>query len=186
MANLTPLKVSRIILHALFFLSGAAALGYQLVWAKMFSTGLGHEMPAVLAIIAAFMVGMALGAAWLDRFIPRDARAGRWLAGLELTIGVWAVIASFAIPHANEWALQLIGLAPSAGKHWLVAFAIPAVTLLPATVAMGATFPAMEKFLSVVAPRTRCRWIHFAVRQRREIFPSRERSRPSPPSPGAE
>ena len=145
--------MTRLALHLLFFLSGAAALGYQLVWAKMFSTGLGHEMPAVLAIIAAFMAGMALGAAWLDRFIPREVCAGRWLAGLELTIGVWAVIASFAIPHANEWALQLIGLAPNAGKHWLIAFAVPAFVLLPATVAVGATFPAMEKFLSAVAPR---------------------------------
>ena len=72
--------VTRFLLHVLFCLSGAAALGYQLVWAKMFSTGLGHEMPAVLAILAAIMAGMALGAAGLDRFIPRDTRAGRWLA----------------------------------------------------------------------------------------------------------
>ncbi len=143
----------RLALHLLFFLSGAAALGYQLVWAKMFSTGLGHEMPAVLAIIAAFMAGMALGAWGLDRFIPRDARAGRWLAGLEAVIGGWAVLASFFIPVVNEFALQLIGLEPGAGRHWLVAFAIPALVLLPATAALGATLPAMEKFLSALAPQ---------------------------------
>ena len=142
----------RFALHFLFFLSGAAALGYQLVWAKMFSTGLGHEMPAVLATIAAFMGGMALGAAFIDRLIPRDARAGFWLGGLELTIGSWAVIASLAIPHANDFALRLIGLAPGAFRQWLVAFAVPALVLLPATVALGATFPAMEKFLSALAP----------------------------------
>ena len=144
--------VIRLALHVLFFLSGAAALGYQLVWAKMFSTALGHEMPAVLATIAAFMGGMALGAAFIDRLIPRDIRAGLWLGGLELTIGLWAVIASLAIPHANEIALRLIGLAPGAFRHWLVAFAVPVIVLLPATVAIGATFPAMEKFLSVLAP----------------------------------
>jgi spermidine synthase len=140
--------VIRIAPHVLFFLSGVAALGYQLVWAKMFSTGLGHEMPAVLAIIAAFMAGMALGAAVLDRFIPRDARAGRWLCGLELVIGLWAVATSFLIPHLNEAALQFIGLNPSALRQWTVAFALPAIALLPATMAMGATFLAMEKFLS--------------------------------------
>jgi spermidine synthase len=140
-------------LHILFFFSGAAALGYQLVWSKMFSTGLGHEMPAVLAIICAFMAGMALGAAVFDRFIPRSSRAGLWLCGLELTIGAWAILASFAIPRVNELVLQLIGLDPVALKHWTVAFAIPALTLLPATMAMGATLPAMEKFLSVSAPQ---------------------------------
>ena len=143
----------RITLHFLFFLSGAAALGYQLVWSKMFSTGLGHEMPAVLAIVCAFMGGMALGSIAIDRFIPRNARAGLWFAALELTIGIWAVLASLLIPHVNEIALRLIGLAPSALKHWSIAFAIPALALLPATMAMGATFPAMEKFLSVIAPK---------------------------------
>src|SRR6186713_31127 len=104
-------------LHILFFLSGAAALGYQLVWAKMFSTGLGHEMPAMLAIICAVMAGMALGAAFIDRFIPRNNRAALWFCGLELAIGIWAIIATFAIPHANDVALRLIGLAPNAAKH---------------------------------------------------------------------
>ncbi len=140
-------------LHILFFLSGAAALGYQLVWSKMFSTGLGHEMPAVLAIICAFMAGMALGAAVIDRFIPRNSRAGFWLCGLELTIGAWAILVSFAVPRVNELVLQLIGLDPPALKHWTIAFVIPALTLLPATMAMGATLPAMEKFLSVSAPQ---------------------------------
>jgi len=139
-------------LHILFFLSGVAALGYQLVWAKMFSTGLGHEMPAVLAIIAAFMAGMALGAWALDRFIPRTARAGLWLAGLEMSIGVWALLATWFIPSVNDFALRFIGLEPGAFKHWLIAFALPAIALLPATAAMGATLPAMEKFLSACTP----------------------------------
>jgi len=140
-------------LHFLFFLSGAAALGYQLVWSKMFSTGLGHEYPAVLAIVSAFMFGMALGAVALDRFIPREARARWWLAGLELTIGAWAVLVSLFIPQINDCALQWIGLQSGAFKHWLVAFAVPALALLPATVAMGATLPAMEKFLSAFTAR---------------------------------
>jgi len=145
--------VIRLALHFLFFLSGAAALGYQLVWTRLFATGLGHEYPALLAIVAAFMIGMALGAIWIDRVVPRDRRAGYWLAGLEFVIGGWALIAASIIPWANDWALTLIGLAPSASRHWLVAFILPALLLLPATMAMGATLPAMEKFLSAAWPR---------------------------------
>ena len=47
--------MTRLALHFLFFLSGAAALGYQLVWTKLFATGLGHEYPAMLAIVCAFV-----------------------------------------------------------------------------------------------------------------------------------
>jgi spermidine synthase len=139
-------------LYILFSLSGAAALGYQLVWSKMFLSGLGHEMPAVLAIICAFMGGMALGSFGIDRFIPRHVRAGRWLGGLELMIGVWAVAVGFLIPHVNEIALRLTGLAPGGLRHWTIAFVLPALTLLPATAAIGATFPAMEKLVSALAP----------------------------------
>lgn len=140
-------------LYVLFFLSGAAALGYQLIWSKMFSTGLGHEMPAVLAIVCAIMVGMALGSFVVDRFVRRDARAGRWLAVLEFSIGFWGILASLFIPQVNGFALALIGLEPSAIKHWLVAFLIPTLFLLPATASMGATLPVMEKFLSAVTAR---------------------------------
>ncbi len=139
-----------VVLHLLFLLSGAAALGYQLIWSKLFSISLGHETPAVLAIVCAFMIGMALGSASLDRFIPRDMRAGRWLAGLELAMGLWSMLLTFFAADINAFAVQLIGLAPSALKHWGIAFAVPALTLLPATLAMGASFPAMEKFRSAI------------------------------------
>src|SRR5687767_8955841 len=91
-------RVTRLALHTLFCLSGAAALGYQLIWSKMFSTGLGHEYPAVLAIVCAFMAGMALGATVIDRAVPRDVRARWWFAGLESVIALWAVLISFFIP----------------------------------------------------------------------------------------
>jgi spermidine synthase len=139
-------------LHLLFFLSGAAALGYQLIWSRMFSTGLGHEMPAVLAIIAAFMAGLALGAASIDRFIPRDIRAGTWLGALEAMITLWAIAASVFIAPLNAWIVETLGISPGPLKHWLIVFAVPAVALLPATAAMGATLPAMEKFLSALTP----------------------------------
>lgn len=119
----------------------------------MFSAGLGHEYPAVLAIVCAFMVGMAMGASRVDRLVPRDGRARWWLAMLELTIGVWALLVSFFMPQINNLALQWIGLQPDAIKHWSIAFVIPLLTLLPATMAMGATLPTMEKVLSMATGR---------------------------------
>src|SRR5262245_52521819 len=140
----------------LFFLSGAAGLGYQMVWAKMFATGLGHEMPAMLAVVCAFMGGMALGAWRLDGIIARSTRPGRWYGWLEIVIGLWASLSAVLIPLTNQSALHLIGLEPSAARHWSVCFVLPWLTLLPVTAAMGATLPAMERFVAPLKPDGRC------------------------------
>src|SRR5206468_2624653 len=57
---------------------------------------------------------------------------------------------------SNQAALPLIGLEPSPLRHWLVAFILPALVLLPATAAMGATLPAMERWLSPLLVHGRC------------------------------
>ncbi len=118
------------------------------MWSRVFATGLGHETPSMLAIVCAFMFGMALGAWMLDKRIDRSPRPGRWYAVLELTIGVWAFASAALIPTVNEVTLKLIGVDPSPLRHWLVVFALPALALLPATAAMGAAFPAMERFVA--------------------------------------
>src|SRR6266404_2662365 len=79
-----------LIVYLLFFFSGAAALGYQLIWSKMFAVGLGHEMASVLAVICAFMGGMSLGAWFVDR--PIRLAPMRAFALIELIIGGWGAI----------------------------------------------------------------------------------------------
>src|SRR3989440_4042100 len=144
------------LLFALFFFSGSAGLGYQMVWSKMLATGLGHEMPAVLAIICAFMGGMAIGAWTLDGVVARSQRPDRWYGLLEIFIGLWGLLSTALIPIANQSALRLIGVEPSPWRHWSVAFALPFLALLPATAAMGATLPAMERFVAPLTANRRC------------------------------
>lgn len=135
-------------LYSLVFLSGFAGLGYEMVWTRLFAVGLGHEMPAMLAVVAAFFSGLALGAWSLDRRVSTSPRPGRWYASLEILIGVWAVVLVFLIPSVNFWAARLMGVSPSPLRHWTVAFLVPFFFLLPATLAMGATLPAAERLFS--------------------------------------
>src|SRR5207237_8226286 len=88
-------------LHALFFLSGGAGLGYQMVWSRMFAAGLGHEMPSVLAVVGAFLGGMALGSWALDGVLARSRRPGCWYGGLESLIGLWVLDYTPFISIAN-------------------------------------------------------------------------------------
>lgn len=106
---------------------------------------LGHESAAVLAVVAAFFGGLSLGALLLGRRIEASARPLRWYAGCEALIGGWGLVLMLAMPAASHAALQLIGPDASPLLHWCVAFGASALLLLPATVAMGATLPAMAR-----------------------------------------
>jgi spermidine synthase len=55
-------RTSRILIaYGVFVLAGMAGLGGQLIWARMFLAGMGHEMPSLVAVVAAFMCGLGIG-----------------------------------------------------------------------------------------------------------------------------
>src|SRR5262245_41946654 len=128
--------------------SGGAALGYLIVWTQQASVWLGHEAAAVLAVVAAFFGGVALGALALGPRIDRSRWPARWYAGCEALIGLWSIALAFLIGPASKWLLALTGEQPSTVWQWSVAFSGTFVLLLPATAAMGATLPAMERVMA--------------------------------------
>ncbi|MGD1916554.1 MAG: spermidine synthase [Phycisphaerales bacterium] len=121
----------------------------------MFSVGLGHEIPSVFAVVAAFFGGLAIGAILFDKPISRSRTPGRWYAVLEVVIGVWALATIALIPWINTTIHDLVGVAPSPTRQWTVSFLAPFLALLPATAAMGATLPAMDRFVSSLAKQGR-------------------------------
>ena len=134
--------------YPLMLASGFAGLGYQIVWTQQNALWLGHESAAVLAVVAAFFGGLALGALLLGGRIERSTRPLRWYVGCELLIGAWALALIGLIGPFGDAALALIGEQPSAIWQWTVAFGGTFVLLLPATAAMGATLPALERVLA--------------------------------------
>ena len=139
--------------HFLMVLSGAAALAWQMVWTAEFGAAMGHEIVAVLAVLAAFFGGLALGAQMLGRTLARSRWPGRWYAGCELLLLAWGLALTVAMPSLINATAQLIGPEPSVLRHWTVAFLFPFLLLLPASAAMGATLPALERQLSTARSR---------------------------------
>src|SRR5688500_16940010 len=137
-------RKTAILLVLVFFLSGAAGLGYQVVWAKAFAAAVGHEFPTMLAVVTAFMSGMAIGSALLTRCRKIGARAYGYL---EIVIGIWGFATIALIPVLERFVSDVLGLSPSPVFHWFVVFTAVLLILLPATAAMGATLPAAERFL---------------------------------------
>jgi spermidine synthase len=138
-------------LYALFFLSGAAALAYEVLWMRGFAVFLGATAPAAAAALAAFFVGFGLGSYLLGRFAPRLRRPLRAFAILEV---ITAVSASGVDPliRAAQPVLTWVSGAPGDSTALQLSVKVGvaiASVLIPAT-AMGGTLPVLAQF---VAPR---------------------------------
>jgi spermidine synthase len=129
----------------LMFASGFASLGYQIVWTQQCAVWLGHETAAVLAVVAAFFGGLAVGSFALADVIARSPRPERWYAGCEALIALWSLVLAMLMTPIGSGLMQIIGAQPSPTWHWATAFVGTFLLLLPATAAMGATLPAMER-----------------------------------------
>ncbi len=125
--------------------SGFAGLGYQIVWTQQCALWLGHESAAVLAVVAAFFGGLATGASMLGPVIERSTRPARWYAACEAAIALWSLALLALMAPFGDWVLGITGTQPSPAWQWTVAFCATFVVLLPATAAMGATLPAIER-----------------------------------------
>lgn len=138
---------------ALMLASGFAGLGYQIVWTQQASLWLGHETAAVLAVVAAFFGGLTLGAFLFGARIERSARAVHWYALCEFVIALWSLLLIVLMTPLSARLLDLIGVQPTPLWQWSVAFFGVLILLLPATMAMGATLPAMQRITVQMSER---------------------------------
>ncbi len=131
---------------ALVGTSGACALIYQIVWLQAFRLVFGASTAANAAVVAVFMGGLGLGA-WL--LGPRADRAPRplaWYAQLELLIAAGAALTPWLLSGARELHLQAGGSAALGPlPATLVRLALTAAVLLPPTILMGGTLPALAR-----------------------------------------
>jgi spermidine synthase len=137
----------------LMLASGFAGLGYQMVWTQQCALWLGHESAAVLAVVSAFFGGLALGALWMGPRIERSQQPARWYVACELAIAAWGLVLMALMPAFSVWAQGWIGAQPSPTWQWAVSFVGTFLLLLPATLAMGATLPAIERAVGGAMPK---------------------------------
>lgn len=150
--------------------SGFAGLGYQIVWTQQCALWLGHESAAVLAVVAAFFGGLALGALLMGPKIERSMHPVRWYAACEVAVALWGLVLILLMSPFNSWMLNLTGVQPTSMWQWTVAFFGTFLLLLPATAAMGATLPAMERVTAQMRVEGRSIAAHYAANTFGAVF----------------
>ena len=128
--------------------SGAAALVYEVAWTRLLTLYLGHGVAAASTVLAAFMGGLAIGAAVAGPASDRlDRRAAmRLYAGLEVAIAILALLVPVFLALATP--LLRLAYADAAGgvAFPVLRLLVSLVLIAVPAVAMGATFPIVARW----------------------------------------
>ncbi|MGD9496984.1 MAG: hypothetical protein AB7Y46_11855, partial [Armatimonadota bacterium] len=131
-----------------FFFSGATGLVYEVLWSRRLTLVFGVTVLAVSTVLAAFMGGLALGSVVFGRIADRQGDPLRLYALLEGAVGLFCL--------ATPWLFELIESAYVALHPALQAsplrvrrarFGLSMLVLLPPTMRLGGTLPALSRAL---------------------------------------
>ena len=136
------------LVFALFFISGACGLIYEVVWSRMMMLIFGRSVLAVGTVLAAFMSGIALGSYLLGKYADRSRNPLRLYAVYEVGAGLAAFISSFLLIRITPvyvWVHATFGESPLefAVVRYFIAFSL----LIVPTVLMGATLPILSRVI---------------------------------------
>lgn len=124
-----------------FSFSGAAALALEMLWMRSAGLVLGATTPTAATVLACYFAGLGVGAASARHISHRPIQV---YGGLEIGAGLGAL-----------WSLFVFRvLASEAAQDWLVSLgtlgriAAVAAAILPTTLCLGATLPAIGQALA--------------------------------------
>lgn len=131
---------------AIFFASGAAGMVYEISWSRQFGNVFGHTASTGALVLSSFLGGMAVGY-WLA-----GKYRGQWnpLAAygvLEVIAAVWVCFVPWLLQLGAMTVLGSLEPGPL-GMYNVARAAFCFLILLPATAALGGTWPLMAAFLS--------------------------------------
>src|SRR6187200_59158 len=128
----------------LFVGSGCAALIYEVVWFQLLQLTIGSSAVSLGVLLGTFMGGMCLGSLLLPRRISPAHHPLKVYACLELGIGAIGILVLFGMPLLTGLYTAIAGTGITG---ILLRGVAAAICLLPPTLLMGATLPAMARWV---------------------------------------
>jgi predicted membrane-bound spermidine synthase len=150
---------------AMFFVSGAAALVYQVLFAKQLALVFGSTATATFTVLATFLGGMALGSLIGGHWAQRVGRPLVVYAFIELGIAVYCVLTPHLFKEVQALYVAVgTGAPPDAAALLVLRVLLGAAVLLLPTALMGVTLPLLARALGPESDRMgpRVAWLYFA------------------------
>src|ERR1017187_3010868 len=132
------------LLLVLFACSGCSALIYETVWYQLLQLAIGSTAVSLGCLLATFMGGLCIGSVWFPRLRLAGRHPLRIYGYLELGIAGSALLVHLLLPLVN---MAYIAGAEHGMPGFLLRGFLSAICLLPPTVLMGASLPAIVRWL---------------------------------------
>jgi spermidine synthase len=128
----------------LFAGSGCAALIYEIVWFQLLQLVIGSSAVSLCVLLTTFMGGMCLGSLALPRVVSARRHPLLVYAIIEMALGLCGLSVLFAMPLVDGLYAQLTD---NGFSGLFQRGAICAICLLAPTILMGATLPAVARWV---------------------------------------
>lgn len=141
------MKLSRLFLFGVFFLSGTAGIVYEILWMRELQRLFGNTAVSAAIVLFVFFLGMALGNIWGGRFASKATMSFRWYGIVEIGIAVLAAPALLLSPIVLHLQSVFLSTAMSTWMGYVINGGVVLVLMLPASILIGATFPLLGTVL---------------------------------------
>jgi predicted membrane-bound spermidine synthase len=125
--------------------TGAASFVYEITWIRMLSMGLGSSTHAFEIMLAAFILGMSLGALMLRRRLQHMRNDMAWLAGLLFAKALFAVYAVWIYGDVLEFVRWTLAAAARTDQGYalvtVAGLVASMMVMLPTAFCAGMTLP---------------------------------------------
>lgn len=144
--------VSRTPFLFFFGVSGFVAIGYEIVWSKVFGIVMEGTLYGFSAVLSAYLLGIAAGSLAVARRVDRIRNLPRAFGLLHLAIAASVAIGMAGIPYL-PFALRRLASAGGGGDAVHLLFALVAPIVLLPTALFGAAFPVLIRIYTQRAER---------------------------------
>lgn len=132
-------------------ITGAASFIYEVAWIRMLSLVLGGSTHSFELMLSAFILGLAFGGLWIQRRIDRIAKPARFLAQVQVIMGLLALatLPVYGQTFATmRWLIDTLDKTDAGYAVFnLSSHVLALAVMLPATFCAGMTLPLITYLL---------------------------------------
>jgi len=137
------------LLFAMLFLSGFAALVYELLWVRILGFMFGVSSFAIATAVSVFLLGLGIGSLLFGKFGERSKNVIKVYAYLELWIAIASLLSYMLLRHV-PYLVSIYSFFYNTSSFYqlsLVRLLICSIILLPPSILIGGTLPLISKYL---------------------------------------